>query len=259
MLRIFFKMKEQYIKTEMEYRFNFWMMLIAGVVMKLAALAVPFVLYSSILDIAGWRREEIYLIMAYLFIAEGLCSVLFQGIWEMPEMVFGGRFDCILSRPVSPLFQVLSYGMGLQGISVFLFGLTAMVWLQVTMGIFCIRTILLSLFFIVCGTALCMSVYLLGNSVVFWYDSGGRTTIPYMVSSIGQYARYPVEIYSKAVRLVLMFVIPYAFICVVPVQILRGEHMAPQMLALAAVTVLFLIIARTVFYRGLRHYESMGM
>ena len=35
MIRIYLKMKEQYIKTEMEYTFNFWMMLISGVVTRL--------------------------------------------------------------------------------------------------------------------------------------------------------------------------------------------------------------------------------
>lgn len=257
MLRIFLKMKEQYIKTEMEYRFNFFMMLFSGVLTKLISVAVPFVIYANIPSIAGWRREEVCLIMAYLFIAEGLCSVLFQGIWEMPDMVFNGQFDCILARPISPLFQVLSYGMGLQGISVFAFGVAAVIYFLIALGILNGVTILLSLFFIVCGTVICMSVYLLSNCVVFWYDSGGGTNIPYMVSTVGQYARYPIEIYSKAVQLVLLFVVPYAFICVVPVQALRGGNLFPYMLAQTVVTVVFFLLARTVFYR--RRYESMGM
>ncbi len=46
MIRIYLKMKEQYIKTEMEYTFNFWMMLISGVVTRLVAMAVPFVILN---------------------------------------------------------------------------------------------------------------------------------------------------------------------------------------------------------------------
>lgn len=259
MLKIFLKMKEQYIKTEMEYTFNFWMMLVSGVVTRLLALAVPFVIYVNIPDIAGWNRDEIWLIMAYLFIAEGLCSVLFQGIWEIPDMVFNGQFDCILSRPISPFFQVLSYGMGLQGVSVFGFGFVAMFFLLAAMGMLTAGTVLLSFYFIVCGTVLCMSVYLIGNSIVFWYDSGGRTYIPYTVSSVGQYARYPIEIYSKAVQFILLFIVPYAFICVVPVMILRGEHPIFYSIAPAVVSMCFFLFARWFFYRGIRHYESMGM
>ncbi len=259
MLKIFLGLKEQYIKTEMEYTFNFWMMLLSGVLTKLLGMAVPFVICRNIPSIAGWMEEEIYLVMAYIFIAEGLCSVLFEGIWQIPEMVFGGRFDCILSRPVSPLFQVLSYGMGLQGISVVIFGFISMNVMLAAMGKYNMITFGLSLFFILCGTVLCMSVYLIGNSLVFWFDSGGRTSIPYTFSSIGQYARYPVGIYPKAVQAALLFVIPYAFIGMVPVLILRGEHTALYSGALAGMSLLFFFLARFMFYRGIRHYESMGM
>lgn len=259
MLRIFFKLKEQYIKTEMEYTFNFWMMLISGIVTRLLTMAIPFVIYKNLPNIAGWQEKEVYLIMSFLFIAEGLNSVLFEGIWQMPAMVFGGKFDTILSRPVSPFFQVLSFGMGLQGIGVFLFGIISLNILLKSLGRFTLVTLLLCLLFIVCGTVILMSVYLISNSLIFWFDSGGRTSIPFTINSLGQYARYPVTIYPKGVRLVLLFIIPYAFIGSIPAYILRGEHAISYSLALVGMSALFLLIARHVFYRGIKRYESMGM
>lgn len=259
MIKIFMKMKEQYIKTEMEYTFNFWMMLVSGILTKVLSMAVPFVIYSNIPDIAGWKRDEIFLIMSFLFIAEGNCSVLFQGIWDIPAMIFDGQFDAVLSRPVSPLFQVLSYGMGLQGISSLGVGVVSLFVLLVRLNMLNVRTVFMSLFFIVCGTLLCMSVYLIGNCTAFWYDSGGRTTIPYAVSSVGQYAKYPVWIYPRALQIILLFVVPYAFICVVPVQILKGEHQLLLGAATAAISAAFFLLAKFVFEKGIRHYESMGM
>ncbi len=259
MFRIFMKLKEQYIKTEMEYTFNFWMMLVSGILTKVLSMAVPFVIYSNIPDIAGWKRDEIFLIMSFLFIAEGNCSVLFQGIWEIPGMIFDGQFDAVLSRPVSPLFQVLSYGMGLQGISSLGVGIVSLFVMLIRLDMLNVKTVLLSLFFIVCGTLLCMSVYLIGNCTAFWYDSGGRTTIPYAAASVGQYARYPIQIYPKAIRLLLLFVVPYAFICVVPVQILKGEHQLLFGISMLGISILFFSLAKFVFDKGIRRYESMGM
>jgi ABC-2 type transport system permease protein len=88
-------------------------------------MAVPFIIFSNIPDIAGWKNNEVYLIMSFMFSADGLCSILFDGIWKIPELVFTGEFDSYLSRPVSPLYQVISFGLGLQGIGVFLFGLSS--------------------------------------------------------------------------------------------------------------------------------------
>ncbi len=259
MIKIFLNMKAQYIKTEMEYSANFWMMLFSGVLTRLVSMAAPFVIYSNLPDIAGWKRDEIYLILSFLFIAEGLCSVLFEGIWQMPAMVFDGKFDCILSRPVSPLFQVLSYGMGLQGISVFLVGAVSLPVYLRRLGRFHLRGVILSLFFVLCGTLLCMSIYLIGNCVVFWFDAGGRTTIPYTLSQVGQYARYPLEIYPGIMRFLLLFLVPYGLICIVPVEILRGSSPMSFSYGIAVGSLGFFLLARAVFYRGIRHYESVGM
>lgn len=87
MIQIFLKMKEQYIKTEMEYPLNFWLMLLSGVVTRFFGMLVPFIICSNIKTIAGWKQEEIYLIMSFLYLSEGLCSVLFEGIWQLPSMV----------------------------------------------------------------------------------------------------------------------------------------------------------------------------
>ena len=259
MIRIFLALKSQYIKTEMEYTANFWMMLLSGVLTRVVSMAAPFVIYSNIPDIAGWKKDEIYLILSFLFIAEGLCSVLFDGIWHIPNMVFSGQFDCVLSRPVSPLYQVLSYGMGLQGISVFLVGAVSLPVFLRRLGLWNLPGAAMSLFLLLCGTLLCMSFYLLGNSAVFWFDSGRSTTLTDTLTEIGQYARYPLEIYPGIVRFLLLLVVPYGFICVVPVEILRGSLSWLWCPGVAGVSVGFFLLARAVFYKGIGHYESVGM
>ena len=149
--------------------------------------------------------------------------------------------------------------MWLQCISSFGVFVVSLPVLLVRLDMLNVGTVFMSLFFIACGTLLCMSVYLIGNSTAFWYDSGGRTTIPYVAANVGQYAKYPVQIYPRAVQLLLLFVVPYAFICVVPVQVLRGQHQLFFAAATAAVSVAFFFLAKLVFERGIRHYESMGM
>lgn len=259
MFKIYLKMKEQYIKTEMEYAFNFWMMLISGVLMRILAMAVPFVIYSNIPDIAGWKKDEIYLIMALLSISDGACSVFFEGIWKIPEMVFHGEMDHVLSRPVSPLFQILSYGLGLQGLAVLSFGMVMMLVSLLRLGRFTPAALILCLFFVMCGTVICMSIYLIGNSLVFWFDAGGKTSVPYAITKMGDYAKYPAEIYPGPMRFILLFVIPFAFIGEVPVRILRGEHIWLYGGGLLAVSLVSLLLSRAFFYRGIRKYESMGM
>ena len=243
-IKIYLKMKEQYIKTEMEYTFNFWMMLISGVLTRLLAMAVPFVIYGSLPDIAGWKENEIYLIMALLSVSDGACSVFFEGIWRIPEMVFHGELDNVLARPISPLFQILSYGLGLQGLAVLSFGIVMMFVCIASLGRFNPGTLALCALFVVCGTAICMSIYLIGN---------------YAIVKLGDYAKYPAGIYPLFVRFILMFLIPFSFIGEIPVRILRGESTLMYGAGLVAVSAVFVAASRAFFYRGIRKYESMGM
>ena len=259
MLKIYFKMKEQYIKTEMEYTFNFWMMIFSGVLMRSLMLAIPYVIFRNIPDIAGWRESEVYLIMSFMFLSEGFCNIFFDGIWWIPRRVFRGEFDIYLSRPISPLFQVLAAELGLQGLGVTILGFISMVLALRNMGSFSILFLLACLFFIICGTIIRMSVYLITNSLVFWFESGGSSNIPFMIYSIGEYAKYPVSIYPLWMRILLLFMIPFGFIGYMPVQILRGGYAPVFVLSMAGMSIGFFLISRTVFYRGVKRYESMGM
>ncbi len=65
--------------------------------------------------------------------------------------------------------------------------------------------------------------------------------------------------YGMQVIWILVFLVPYGFICVVPVEILRGSASLYWNFALPAVSIGFFLLARAVFYRGIRHYESVGM
>ena len=93
MIRIFLSMKAQYIKTEMEYAANFWMMLLSGVLSRVVSMAAPFVIYSNIPDIAGWQKDEIYLILSCVFIWGGGCSGRLGGVWQIAGRVVSGGFD----------------------------------------------------------------------------------------------------------------------------------------------------------------------
>lgn len=260
-LRVYFTFKAQYLKTAMEYKLNFWMMVIAGVVMRTLMLGVAYVLFRNVSTIAGFQEGEVYLIIAFMTISEGLCELLFDGIWFIPGLVANGELDVMLVRPISPLYQILSYEIGLQGVGVLAMGLISLVLAINSLGWLSPGRVLLCLLFIVCGMVLRMSTYLISNCYVFWLDpgSGSRSNLPFMINSIGEYARYPVNVYPAWMQVVLLFVIPFGFIGYVPVLLLRGEQVFLFGTLLAVMTTGYFLLARRVFYKGIGRYESMGM
>jgi len=259
MLRIYFMLKNQYLKTAMEYPFNFWMMFISGIVMRSLMMGVAFVLFRAVDDIGGFSEGEVYLMMALMFISEGMCDLFFNGIWHVPSLVFTGEFDVMLCRPVSPMFQVLSYELGLHGLGELAKGVVILALSANAMGWLTPVNVAMLLVFILTGTMLRMSTYLISVTGVFFADFGGSNTNAFTVYSIGEYAKYPLSIYSLWVKGMLLSIIPFGFIGYVPVLILRGERPALLFCALILIAAAYFALARGFFYRGVRRYESMGM
>lgn len=259
MLRIYFRFKSQYLKTAMEYRLNFWMMVFSGLLMRTLIMAVPYVLFRNIPVIAGFAEAEVYLILSFMFISEGFCNVFLDGIWYITGLVFTGQFDVMLSRPVSPLFQILSYEIGLHGLGVLVLGFSLMVFSLISLGWLSVGSLLLCLLFAACGIIVRASTSLISCCGIFWFNLGSHANLPYAAHSIGEYARYPISVYPLWMRIILLFVIPFGFIGYVPVLLLRGQQPFLWGPLLGIVTAGIALLARTVFYRGTRKYESVGM
>ncbi len=259
MFRIYWMIKSQYLKTAMEYRFNFWMMAVAGFVMRALMMGVAFVLYSNVPEIAGFSEGQVYLIMSFMFITEGMSNIFFDGIWYIPRLVFGGELDVMLSRPISPLYQILSHEVGLQGVGVLGIGFLSLFMALASLHALTIMAVLLSLLFIACGTAVRTSSYLIGACNVFWLKAGGQVNVPYTLYAIGEYAKYPVKVYPLFMQIVLFGLIPYAFIGYVPCLMLSGQSTLLYILLTIAVSAAYSFLARAVFYKGISKYESMGM
>ena len=259
MLGVLLSIKRQCMKSEKQYKANFYLMVLAGIITNAASLGVPFILFHNIPSISGWSSNEIYLIMVYIIIAEGLNSVLVEGAWTIPEMVFSGKLDMLLIRPESPLLQILCYGVGIHGIGNLIFGIPALIYLQVTMNLTRPIDIMLSILSVICGTVICLSINLIFNSVAFWIDTGGSTSIPYAISNLIQYARYPITIYPLAMQIILCFVVPCAFMGMIPAMIITGKVSVIYAVVVIMIAALFMGLAVLVFNKGITKYESAGM
>ncbi len=258
MIGVYLRFKALAIRVALEYKANFWIMMISGIFMRGLFFLVAMILYRNIPDIAGWSEGELYLIMSYLFLSEGICTLMFDGVWHLSRLVATGSFDVMLARPVSPLYQLLSDQLGLQGFGIIPLGLVAFVLSLASLNWLTPMNILLSVLFLACGVILRMSTTLLFVSSIFFVPPGSVLNIPFLAHSIGEYGRYPLTIYPMWMRAILLFVIPTAFIGFIPAVIIRDMNIW-LLAAVPVMTAAYFLLARGVFYFGIKKYESMGM
>lgn len=107
---------------------------------------------------------------------------------------------------------------------------------------------------LVLGAVMIYCFWLLLTTIAFWIVRIDE--IAELFEGIYQTGRWPVTIYPGWMRASLTFLVPIAFAVTVPAQALTGR-LTPDMLALAGVfAVVLLVVTRTFFRIGLRHYSG---
>jgi ABC-2 type transport system permease protein len=99
----------------------------------------------------------------------------------------------------------------------------------------------------------------LGTAAISFWVRSPWSMVPMFVHQLGEFAKYPITIYSVAVQAVIVVAIPFAFVSFFPTAYIFGVD-AWSLLGLLTplIAVYCLFMAVTVFRIGLRRYESTG-
>lgn len=167
-------------------------------------------------------------------------------------------------RPQGLLFQVVASNsdwfaaLGHGGLGVVLFILSAnrlgIVW--------SVANIAYYLIVIIAGTLIQVALFMIFATLSFYtIKSDNIRNVLYW--DIRKFAGYPISIYKKGVQLLLMFLVPFAFVNYFPAQFLiRNEDMAfyPHFFIYLppVVAVVMMVIAYLFWKTSLKHYNSTG-
>ncbi len=256
---LFFRFLAQNTKIKLEYKVDSLIMFVSGAAMQALGFMFLSVLFSRIPSIRGWTQWEIVWMLAIVFVSEGLVSFAFEGLWQMAFLVNTGDLDRMLLRPVSPILQILTYTMGIHGIGNMALGVVLLVVSTSRVAVaWTVAKILFVPVFIVSACAIRTAVSFAANCSTFWLKAYFNA-FPLMIYQLADFVKYPSFIFGRAVEAFVFFVIPYAFISYVPATWLFGK--APWGVwawAAPAVALWCVVLARAVFYRGLREYDGSG-
>jgi ABC-2 type transport system permease protein len=258
-LFLYARFTAQNLKIKLEYKADFTIMLITGAALQLLGLLFLGALFSRIPSIQGWTMWEIVLILAAIFFTEGAVSFAFEGVWRIVRMINLGDLDRILLRPVSPILQVVVSDLGAHGIGNMV---TGTVLMAVALGRARIAWTADRILFlpVLLGSAVVIraAISLAANSSGFWLTSF-YNTFPFMVHQMADFAKYPATLFSEPIRFLVTAILPYAFIGYIPaVYLFDKEPWGIAAWLAPLVAVWCALLARWIFYRGLRKYDSPG-
>jgi ABC-2 type transport system permease protein len=255
---IFFQYASQYLKTRLTYRMDTVVEIISDLLFQAVNLIFILVVFGHTNLLSGWGRDEMIFIYGFFLVPYAIFSAFFN-IWDFNETyIVKGELDRILTRPIHSLFQIILERMELETLFGVVTGLAVMYYAGSNLGL----TIsafdpLVFVLFVAGGALVYASIFIMLATISFWSDS--RTGIMPMMYNIGNYGRYPVDIYNKVIRFVLTWVLPFAFVGVYPSAYFLGKEEWYSFAFLTPVMgVVFFLVAIYLWNVGVTKYRGAG-
>ena len=258
-LRLFGLYFSQYAKARLEYRADFVASVIASFLGTAASFGFLIIVFSRVPAVKGWTFEEMVFLYGFSLVPLGIFNVFSWNLYLFADRyLIEGRFDRMMLRPVSTVFQVLFESFRLESLQETATGLFAIVWASRRLGItFGVADVVLFAIWALCGAVIYLSIFIGLTATSFWIED--RIGISPPIFNLMQFGRYPLTIYDAWVRFALSFVIPFAFASFYPTaRFLHREEFLPYFWAVPIVAAVTLSLALTVWNSGVRRYHSTG-
>jgi ABC-2 type transport system permease protein len=238
------------LMSAMAYRGAFMLQVVGMILNDAMLLFFWWALFGLLDSLHGWDLAQVMMLYSVVAFGYGAATVVCGNLLRVARIIVTGDLDYYLALPADPLVHLLVSrtsmpGWGDLGFSLIVFVLAApRPW--VALPLFLSVGTLVALVF----TAFAV----LMGSLAFWIGSAESVAFQ-GVNAMLTFSLYPVEIFPGVVRLLLYTLIPAAFVGSLPAGLL-AHFRWEQLLYLMGFTVGILLLARGMFYRGLRRYES---
>ncbi len=257
--RIFSAYFAQFLKMRLAYRMDFVVDTLAVSFSMAIQMAVLSVLFTKIRALDGWSFEEVLFIYGFSLLPLGLFNLISINFYGFAEnYIIGGKFDRVLLRPVNTLMQVIFESFNVSGLNEILLGAVVMVYAGMKLGLaFGVVDFLVLIVLVPAAAMVYTGVFLGITAVSFWHEDKMGLAPP--VYNIIRFSRYPITIYSLPVRVVLTFVLPFAWVAFYPATWFVGSGQQPW-LALLTLPVGAIVFSGAVliWHRGAAKYASTG-
>jgi ABC-2 type transport system permease protein len=253
-----------HLRGELQYRANFVVNIVYGLVYQLTGFVFIWVLLGRFESLAGWTLGEVAFLYGLRLLVHALRGLTFGNVGrELEQLVRRGDFDRMLVRPLPPLLQVMArrvpindFGNLIGGIGVFL---AANALVDVDWSASALAYLALA----VLGGCLVEAAIELA-CVSFSFRMISAHALFALANDVNnKFGSYPLTIFGGATRFALTFGIPIAFIAYVPATVLLGRtnelsvHPALAYGAPAVGAAMFGLAY--LFWRSqLTHYQSAG-
>ncbi|WP_426347932.1 ABC transporter permease [Alloiococcus sp. CFN-8] len=238
------------LSSAMEYRGSFLMQIFGMMINNASFIFFWWMLFDNVGDIGGYGFKEVMALWALVSTSFGITTVLFGNLNQLTKIIINGELDVYLLQPKDVLINVLCSRTIVSGWGDTLYGIILYIIIQ---G-FALKEFLLFLLFSITAALIFSSVVIIFHSISF-YTGSFEGVVTQAWQFLTTFSNYPESIFKGGLKIILYTLLPSGFMSYIPVKLLKSFDLKLFIL-LIAVTIVWLILAYSFFYKGLKRYES---
>jgi ABC-2 type transport system permease protein len=210
-LRIYWHYFRQYWKTRLVYRMDFTVGFVAQLVNLGASLAFLTLLFTQVENINGWTFNEMLFLAGIGGFIMNFHHIFLFNMFNLEDYVVEGKMDRFLLRPLSPLFQVYADEVSDNNLSKLIANAALIIYSanQIGLSLLSLSNVLYGTAALISGVLVFAAAYMAFATTGFW--TGRSRSAIWLIFRLSEYRRYPFDIYSLPIQIVLVTAIPLAF------------------------------------------------
>lgn len=247
------------IQNVAAYRFDMFMRIVVSIMHMASELLMVLTIFHNTQSLRGWRWQHmLVLIGVYRMVAGGLRISILPNMHKLLEDIQQGTLDFVLLRPInSQLLVSIREIIVYRFVDVLLGGTIATIGCVELHGQVSIPNLLMFVLVIAAAYVIVYSIWLMLATMCFWFVR--VQNIEMVFWNVFEAGRYPITIYPDWLRWTLTYILPLAFITMVPAATFIGDQskMPTAALAWASALAAAMFVVSNRFWRfGLRHYSG---
>ena len=214
-----------------------------------------FVVLSSTKTLAGYTREQVIFFFLVFNLIDIMVQFLFRGVYHFRPLVISGNYDLDLLKPLPSYFRPV-------------FGFTDILdlitliplWIYFLWFVFVnhlfggVEDLILFFFLLINSLILAFAFHLFACGVCVLTTEIDHLVLVYR--DLTSMAKFPTDIYQKAIQGILTFTIPVVILITVPAKALLGILSWPWIILAFMISGLFLYGSLRFWKYALRQYSS---
>ncbi len=257
-ISIYGKIFQLNIKSLLIYKLDFVIGIIAMIIKTIIRFSVILILFNLITNINGWTLDQILFLYGFSMASFSVWHCFFINTITIPIYIKTGELDRFLLYPYNPLFLIISEGFDEDGWGELIFAYVIMIIALKRLDIDYALWILIPFINII--TSLVYAGISILLSIVSFLTIN-NTDLTDLTMDINEFAKYPISIYPKIIKLLFIFVLPIGIASFYPSLIFIREVNIYNILFLILSmigSILFFIISFKIWMRALSRYTSAG-